>query len=105
MDVNLYSSFGHIVTSNRHKCIHVMQLKICGFQDGYCGDRGLLGYINSVRTLQEICYFSDRLVFPLQRSASYRLCGLVVSVPGYRPRGPGFDYTLYSPVCENRTNK
>jgi hypothetical protein len=24
-----------------------------------------------------------------------RLCGLVVRVPGYRPRGPGFDFHHY----------
>jgi hypothetical protein len=29
-----------------------------------------------------------------------RLCGLVVRVPGYRSRGPGFDSLHYQIVCE-----
>jgi hypothetical protein len=30
----------------------------------------------------------------------YRLCGLVVRVPGYRSRGPGFDYRRYQIFCQ-----
>jgi hypothetical protein len=29
-----------------------------------------------------------------------RLCGLVVRVPGYRSRGPGFDSQRYQIFCE-----
>jgi hypothetical protein len=34
-----------------------------------------------------------------QHSPENRLCGLVVRVPGCRPRGPGFDSRLYKIFC------
>jgi hypothetical protein len=35
------------------------------------------------------------LVFTNECALVYRLCGLVVRVPGYRSRGPGCDSPLY----------
>jgi hypothetical protein len=29
-----------------------------------------------------------------------RLCGLLVTAPGYRSRGPGFDFRCYQTFCE-----
>jgi hypothetical protein len=34
-------------------------------------------------------------IYELQYLATDRLCGLVVRVPGYRSRGPGFDFRRY----------
>jgi hypothetical protein len=35
------------------------------------------------------------LYFYWARQEPYSIRGLVVRVPGYRPRGPGFDYRRY----------
>jgi hypothetical protein len=41
-----------------------------------------------------VCLFNSLFYF------TDRLCGLVVRVPGYRSRGPGFDFRRYRIFCE-----
>jgi hypothetical protein len=39
-------------------------------------------------------------IFSIASHNRRRLCGLVVRVPGYRSRGPGFDFRRYQIFCE-----
>jgi hypothetical protein len=41
------------------------------------------------------CNLAVYVYFPWSRAPLDRLCGLVVRLPGRRPRGPGFDFRRY----------
>jgi hypothetical protein len=72
---------------------------------GIWGERStMVKRLNLIREVSDICTTllfrrsNFNLIFPyfVRKGRSVdRLCGLVVRVPGYRPRGPGFDFRIY----------
>jgi hypothetical protein len=63
-----------------------------------CSDSHWQGVARILRVLS-LRYQRFLTFIPSETVAEQRLCGLVVTVPGCRPRGPEFDFRHYQIFC------